>query len=379
MQEVKSLVFLSNFFNHHQQPASDAFFSHLGEGYLFIETEEMREERRNMNWGVSEYPSYVIPCNTFHENKAFYTKIIDEADVVIYGSAPVWLIKRRLKKNRLTFRYSERPLKKGLEIWKYPYRFFRWRMLGFGHRQHYLLCASAYAAKDYARFLLFKDRCYRWGYFPKTYRYEDIGRLISEKNRNSIIWVARFLDLKHPEAVIEAAKLLKRDGYDFRIEMIGNGELWDNMLARVQAESLEKEICLLGAITPEEVRTHMERSEIHIFTSDRNEGWGTVLNEAMNSACVPVANVQIGSAPYLIDNGRNGFVYSTAEELYEKLKYLLDNNQERTEMGKCAYETVVTEWNAEKAANRFLVLAQSLLNGDTDGVLYTSGVCSRAD
>ena len=81
----------------------------------------------------------------------------------------------------------------------------------------------------------------------------------------------------------------------------------------------------------------------------------------------------------MIDNGRNGFVYSTGEELYEKLKYLLDNSQERTEMGRCAYETIATEWNAEKAANRFLVLAQSLLNEDADGVPYASGVCSRAD
>jgi hypothetical protein len=34
---------------------------------------------------------------------------------------------------------------------------------------------------------------------------------------------------------------------------------------------------------PEEVRVHMEQSNIYLFTSDFGEGWGAVLNEAMNS------------------------------------------------------------------------------------------------
>ena len=83
---------------------------------------------------------------------------------------------------------------------------------------------------------------------------------------------------------------------------------------------------------PEQVREYMEKSEIHIFTSDRNEGWGAVLNESMNSACVPVANKAIGSVPYLINDGNNGFMYKDENELYEKVKYLLNNDKDRKAM-----------------------------------------------
>ena len=34
----------------------------------------------------------------------------------------------------------------------------------------------------------------------------------------------------------------------------------------------------------------MEQADIYLFTSDRNEGWGAVANEAMNSACAMVAD-----------------------------------------------------------------------------------------
>ena len=37
----------------------------------------------------------------------------EESDVVMIGSAPEDFVEKRLSKNRLTFRYTERPLKEG--------------------------------------------------------------------------------------------------------------------------------------------------------------------------------------------------------------------------------------------------------------------------
>ena len=82
-------------------------------------------------------------------------------------------------------------------------------------------------------------------------------------------------------------------------------------------------IILKGNVHFTEVRTLMEESEIFIFTSDFNEGWGAVLNEAMSSACGCVASYKAGSTPFLLD-GTNGQVYnSTQNDLNEKLKELL--------------------------------------------------------
>lgn len=377
--EIKSIIFLSNYFNHHQKPFSDAMCAKLGEGYRFIETELMDEERKNMGWEMETVPSYVVSNEIFHSHRQEYEKQINQADVVVIGSAPNELVKQRIRNNKLVFRYSERPLKRGLELWKYPYRFLRWHQRNPRKKNIYMLCASAYTTGDYAKFLLFQDRCYKWGYFPQTSRYSDVQTLIKEKQRNSLIWVARFIDLKHPEIAVEIGRRLKRDGYDFELNMIGNGQMLDEITQMVKHEGLEDVIHILGAMAPGEVRSHMEKAEVHLFTSDKQEGWGAVLNESMNSACVPVANRAIGSAPYLINDGENGYLYSDADELYEKVKYLLDHKEVRCRMAERAYLTIVEQWNAETAAERFLVLAERILNGEKKPAVFEKDVCSKAE
>lgn len=370
------ITFVSNYLSIHQYPFSEAMYKLLGDKYYFIETEPMKEERSNMNWPKIDAP-YIYRAYETEAAKQRAKRIILESDAVIFGSAPYELVKRRIRANKLTFRYSERPLKKGLQIWRYPDRFVRWRWQWPQNKNVYLLCASAYAAEDFAKFGMFRNRAFKWGYFPQTYHYEDIDALIEKKTKNSLVWVARYLELKHPEAAVEVGKRLKRDGYDFEINMIGNGQLMEATEQAIRAAGLEQQVHILGAMKPEEVRAHMEKAQIHIFTSDRNEGWGAVLNESMNSACVPVANREIGSAPFLIENGKNGYLYSDIDELYEKVKYLLDHPQERMEMARCAYDTIVKEWNAEVAAERLINAIEYFL-GITDTYrLPGSGVLAR--
>lgn len=371
------VLFLSNFFNHHQKPLSDALFELLGANYHFVETAYMSTSRKQLGWGGIEYPSYVIrPDQAF---TATTQELIDSADVVIVGSAPERLLKNRIRTGKLIFRYSERPLKKGMEWKKYFPRLILWNLRSPFWKPIYMLCASAYTASDYAKFGLFRNRCFKWGYFPKTYQYADSDKLIESKQPNSIVWVARHIPLKHPEAAIELGKRLKQDGYKFSITMIGNGPLLNHTTASVIRENLENEIHVIGAVSPEEVRTYMEASQIHIFTSDRNEGWGAVLNEAMNSACVPVVSSAVGAAAFLVEDGKNGFLYDTVDELYKNVKYLLDHNEERTQMARAAYHTIVDEWNAENAAEQFISLVSQLLEGKKKPVVREKGVCSKAE
>ena len=148
----------------------------------------------------------------------------------------------------------------------------------------------------------------------------------------------------------------------------------------IKTKGLEDCVFMLGALKPDEVRLHMEKSQIFLFTSDFNEGWGAVLNESMNSGCAVVASHAIGSVPYLIEDGKNGLIYKNGDldDLYEKVKYLLDKAEIGEEIGKNAYETLINTWNAEVAAERFLNLAEKLSKGETIDNLYHSGPCSKA-
>lgn len=370
------IVFVSNYYNHHQAELSAALYRRLQGDYYFIETMPMEEERKALGWGNIDIPSYI---KSFSSEEQLCRRLIDSADVVIVGSAPDALLLNREKNGKLIFKYSERLYKKRGSLWQLPLRAIRYHRSYYASKNSVLLCASAYAAHDYARTGFFRDKAFQWGYFPQFVQYDDITALISSKRTNSLLWVARMIDWKHPEIPIAVAKRLKAEGYTFTLRMIGNGSLYDKIFKMIQMENLGDYVSLLGAMSPQQVRKHMEESEVFLFTSDRNEGWGAVLNEAMNAGCAVVASHAIGAAPFLIQHGQNGLLYRDGdqEDLYNKVKTLLNDRQRRCIISKNAYHTIANEWNAEIAAERVIELAEQRLKGELSW-RAESGICAEA-
>lgn len=302
------VVFLSNYYNHHQSAVSEEFYKQTEGDFRFIATSTMSDERRKLGYGIT-YPDFVVESYKDDDTYSRCLWLIDEADVVIVGSAPEKMIRKRIRDGKLVFRYSERIYKNWKKRLQLPLRFVKYHYDNFPEKNVYMLCASAYAAGDYAKTGNFVKKTFKWGYFPRVVKYEDLNEVLENKTKNSLLWVARFLKLKHPEVPIKIAKRLLADGYDFSLSMIGVGEQEDNIRRLIKEYGLEDNVKLLGAMKPDDVRSVMLRSEIFLFTSDFNEGWGAVLNEAMNSACAVVASHAIGSAPFLINNGENGYIY----------------------------------------------------------------------
>jgi len=220
------------------------------------------------------------------------------------------------------------------------------------------------------------NKTFKWGYFPKCEKYDDVDELINSKEQSSLLWVGRFIDWKHPEVAIKVAQRLKVEGYNFSLKFIGTGELEGDMRQMIADYNLSDCVEILGSRPFYEVRKYMEQSQIYMFTSNKQEGWGAVLNESMNSACAVVASKAIGSVPFLIEDGVNGLIYKDGDidDLYQKVKYLLDNDIKRRLLAKNAYQTMESEWNADVAAERLIKLIES----GFDGNLFTSGPCSKA-
>lgn len=100
----------------------------------------------------------------------------------------------------------------------------------------------------------------------------------------------------------------------------------------------------------------------------------------MNSGCAVVASHAIGAVPFMIKNSENGMVYKNGnlEELYSKVKFLIDNPQERNRLAKAAYYTVLNEWNGEVAAKRLYELSKNILIKKDATSIYNDGPCSNA-
>lgn len=369
------ILFISNYYTHHQQPLCEALDQLTNHQFTFLATEPFSEERRQLGWNrqvdvpfVKEYEEYL------HQNSA----AIVDADLVILGNAPLDVVWERLKVHKLVFFYAERVYKNGYQVLKWLPRLYRfWKRYG-RHCSMYLLAASGYTTVDYAIHGVFLGKAYRWGYFPKTNKY-ILPELMSRKNPAKILWCGRFLDWKHPEAALVVARQLKADGYSFQMDIIGMGEMDTQLKERVVAEGLSDCVSFLGSMPADQVRSHMEAAGIYLFTSDFHEGWGAVLNEAMNSGCAVVASHAIGSVPFLLEHERNGLVYRNGDldGLCQHVKALLDAPQRQMQLGENAYRTITTVWNAEEAATRLVKLTEAI---QSKGCCeqYQNGPCSKA-
>lgn len=367
------IVFLGNYFNHHQALLSDALYQLTNGEYCFVETETMPQEQRLLGYPLLQR-SYVLP---FAGNEEAILHVVRQADAVIAGSAPEGLIRQRIQTGKLLFRYSERPLRAGMEPLKYLPRLLRWHWRNPTGKPIYLLSAGAFAAGDYAKFGLFRDKAFQWGYFPEWKPY-DIQALQAAKNRSRILWCGRFLELKHPEAAIRAAAALKSQGFAFTLTMVGSGPLESSLKELTAQLGLEDTVLFPGSMSPEQVRSEMERTGIFLFTSDRREGWGVVVNEAMNSGCAVIASSAPGSVPYLLKNGENGLIYPSGDEasLIRQLRFLLEHPEAQMRLGNAGCETIRSQWNPELAAQRLVALTQCLLEGGNGQALFSDGPCS---
>lgn len=368
------ITFISGYLNHHQLPICLEMIKN-GIDFKFVATETVSEKRLQLGYDdMNKKYDFVVRAYE-DEEEAFRLGL--DSDIVIIGGADRKYIKERLKEKKLTFRYSERIYKEGfnLRTWLAVIKNY-----AFFERHVYLLCASAYAAYDYNLSFAYRNKTIKWGYFPEIYDI-NIEALLKQKQKNrqvEILWVGRFIDWKHPEKAVLIAKRLKEENYDFSLKMIGIGEEYDTIKKMIVDYELQDCVKLMGSVNNKEVRKYMEQANIYLFTSDYNEGWGAVLNESMNSGCAIVASQAIGSVPFLIKNNYNGFIYDNDnfDDLYSKVKIIINDKKLAYSFGKRAYETVFKTWNAKNAVNCFLKLIKKIEK--KNAITEKDGPCSIA-
>lgn len=383
------IVFVSNSFHHHQKGVADALYAYTKGSYCFITTEKMSEERKRMGFN-NVYPPYVVDASDKKpENLRDIQKIIDEAEVVVLGSAPFELLRNRLKEGKITFRYSEHLWKQYRHYLKIPFYIFQ-NKITEGCR---LLCSSAYASHDYNAMGAFKDKCYKWGYFTEVP--SELSR--TQHTENSpirIMWCSRYLDWKHPELPIYLAKKLKESSFRFKINMYGSGRYYRQSVNLVNSLNLDDVIDFKGNVPNQAIHDAMRNSDIFLLTSDRGEGWGAVANEAMSNGCVLVASNDIGSVPYLVRDKKNGCIFKGSSRmkgfcplgisvdnksltsLYNVVKWLIENPAERKKISLNAFHTMRTTWNPEVAAKNLLTLIDDIQQGRETSI--DEGPCSKA-
>ena len=378
-----SVTMISNAMNHHQFPFCDSMNEIPDISFHFIATKPIAQERLKTGFqDLNSSREYIVRSYESESENKKAQQLVDNSDFVIYGSAPYEMIRNRKKNGKWIFIYSERLFKEARG--KDPFNLktilaCTLRYTLSSHKKLRLLCSSAFSSNDYRFFRFKENHAYKWGYFPPTSKrsFQDI---INTKEDNSIVWVGRLIHLKHAELAIELAKKLKQNSISFQMKLIGDGPMAETLKEEVKKAGLQDNVCFLGVLNTKQTRFEMERSQIMISTSDHNEGWGAVINEGMASGCAMVASNLMGSVPFLIKDGVNGYIFESGnlDNLYIKVKALLDYTDLCKKCARNAYSTISEKWNGRIASERLAELFRQYKSGNTD-FAFESDICSYAE
>lgn len=375
------LIYISNFMNHHVKSITDELYYHLGNNFMFVETEQIKSSESLKGGELSDfadlpylYSLYNDMYSKISEDKLLY--LLQECDVIVQGAAKDKYIKSKLKQNGLIFRVSEHILKGGkldsIRVAKYFFRNLKIR-----NKEVYLLSASSHAASDMRKCKSFFGKAYKWGYFPTIFNKENFD--ISEDISN-ILWVGRMIEWKHPEYIIHTAEVLRKMNISAKITAIGDGPEFQCLKSKVLEEGLEHFITFKKKVSSTEVQLEMRKSDLFLFTSDIGEGWGAVLNESLGNGCIPIANKTAGSTGFLINDRKNGFIYEDSVDSFSRaLEEALTMSKKRVkEMKLACYKSIADEWSAKIAVERLLSFIESRQESPNEWIPYSEGPMSIA-
>lgn len=384
------LVIYSDVLNQHQAPVADELYRLLGDEFCFVELKQSNETKG----GVVDYSlrKYMLRAWQSEKKQIKAAEYATTAECCIFaGAKSLPYEKERMKMNLLSFEMGERWLKRGIISLLSP-RLLRWlfcfHLYGWKKKPLYKLCCSGFCSKDNRILAAFAGKEYKWGYFtPPAPKFEP--KCYQETEPLQIMWCSRFLKWKHPELAVYLASYLKENGYKFHIKMYGFGELLPKVQTEIERLQLNDVIRLKGAANNDVIHAEMRKSDIFIFTSDRNEGWGAVANESLDEGCVLVSSDKIGSSPFLVDDRRTGLRFigpsasssiakpdkASLKSLCEQIVWLLNNTPEFDSIRRNGKALVSTLWSPNQAAGSLLKLINNLKDGKNEGPL--TGPCSK--
>lgn len=352
-------VFYTNNVSPHQLPLAEEVASRVGrDGFLYV-GEELEWRGKLMETSV----------RTLRADDAEAKEWLENADVMYTGGLrPIDLMERRAKRGLKSLYYSERWFKPvELKVQGSGFKVPGWvRMAVPGYRKMArrfvrvanendcvkFLPIGPWSAQDFMKMGVRTEKMVDWGYFVSpsvavtTPRGEDAAGMVK------ILWVGRMIGLKRVETIIRAANELKVQGLKFKVTLVGDGPEKGRLQRMARSCTSGKdsasplEIEFLPRQPLEKIRELMRQYDLYVQASDACEGWGAVVNEALEEGMSVIGTFEAGASAAMLPKGR---LYHAGD--WRALARLI-GKESRGELPPCS----IGKWTAVKAAERLLAI-----------------------
>jgi glycosyltransferase involved in cell wall biosynthesis len=168
---------------------------------------------------------------------------------------------------------------------------------------------------------------------------------------NQLTVIGRLSPEKGHRVLLEALKRLDDDHVDFRLVLVGDGDLRSEIEAQIASAGLGDRVEIAGWQDSAGVRRALEKTRALVLASF-GEGLPVVIMEAM-ARCRPIVSTNVGGIGELVREGETGWLARPGdpERLAEAMKLALQaSDEELTEMGARGRELVLRMHDVQREA-----------------------------
>ena len=141
-------------------------------------------------------------------------------------------------------------------------------------------------------------------------------------------------DQKRQDRLVKAAKVLKEEGFDFEIQLIGDGPNYEKIKKMVEDYNVSDIVILKGLQT--NPYPYIKNADFFILTSYM-EGYGIVIKEALLLK-TKIVTTRVTGPVEILENGKYGLIMeNTDEAVIDKMREILLNKNNYKNLEKILY------------------------------------------
>lgn len=166
----------------------------------------------------------------------------------------------------------------------------------------------------------------KWKVIPFAYCTDNMHVLECEyviKNENlKIVFVGSLTRNKNVISILKALSILQNDTVSF--DIVGDGIERKHLEDFVEKKRL-RHVSFYGYLQMEEARAVMNDADVLILPS-HYDGWGAVVNEALQLGLYVICSEHCGSKALLLNN-RIGYIFHSYQEFLKQLQNVIQNKE----------------------------------------------------
>ena len=331
------IIFWQNCLSPHQLP----YIVHLLDDkrvdeVVIVAGETVSDSRKKMGWGIGLFAGlerckvYIDPHNDIieslftlkpNESQHFFSGI--HADAFVFKCLNLSM-KYDLHRGMIT----ERPntynfkwnIRNGKPYWMHRLRFFI-QDRKFAKKMEHVFAMGTEAVS------YFKSLGVGWKVHPFCYCTQVVPKLsdIAKFSSPQYVFVGSLSPRKDPITLVRAFSTIKSG----KLKFVGDGKLKERLQQEIKKKKIQKNIHLVGSVSINQIPDYLYSSDVLVLPS-LYDGWGAVVNEAMQAGCYVICSDACGACMLLDGNPKLGRVFKAGDEkeLADCLNYVNEHLKE---------------------------------------------------